>query len=212
MPDRIASWNGLTQMPMMATTDAAPMMPRYRRNSAFSGYSAGRARPRKWSANDDPASSMNTTTTHCAYAPNAPSEAGSVPKPPVDMVVRAWAPASKSVISPAHSNRVSRAVNPAYRYQRRRAVPRNRGVRRSGEMPGASARASSTPPSPRSGRIATDRMMIPIPPSHCVKARQMTMPWLRVPGSCVIEEPVVVNPAAVSKKALVKELISPVSR
>ena len=54
--------------------------------------------------------------------------------------------------------------------------------------------------------------MIPIPPSHCVSDRHIKMPWLSVPGSGAMEAPVVVKPAAVSKKASVNEVISPVRR
>ena len=39
-----------------------------------------------------------------------------------------------------------------------------RGWSRSVEMPGASARKSWAPPTPRSGKMATPRTMIPIPP------------------------------------------------
>ena len=56
---------------------------------------------------------MNTTTTHWAYALNAPSDPTSVLKPPVDRVVKEWATASNSVMSPAHKKRVSRRVKPA---------------------------------------------------------------------------------------------------
>ncbi len=55
---------------------------------------------------------MNTITTHCVYAPKAPIEPASVEKPPVDMVVSAWATAWNGVISPSMRSTASVAVSP----------------------------------------------------------------------------------------------------
>ncbi|OPY08667.1 MAG: hypothetical protein A4E67_00933 [Syntrophaceae bacterium PtaB.Bin038] len=76
-----------------------------------------------------------------------------------------------------------------------------RGVSRSLTGEGISALKSCMPPTPSSGRMARERMMIPMPPSHWVRARQKRMP-LEVPSRFDrTEAPVVVNPDMVSKKA-----------
>jgi hypothetical protein len=54
--------------------------------------------------------------------------------------------------------------------------------------------------------------MTPIPPSHCVIARQNEIPWGSTDGSDNIEAPVVVNPDAVSKMAFDMSGIAPDSR
>ena len=54
--------------------------------------------------------------------------------------------------------------------------------------------------------------MMPIPPTHCVVARQMSIEWDNTDGSGRIEAPVVVKPAVVSKKAFVGSPIAPVMR
>ena len=57
-----------------------------------------------------------------------------------------------------------------------------------------------------------DRTMIPMPPIHCVKDRQKAIPCESVPGSGMIDAPVVVNPAADSKNASVGLSMAPVRR
>ena len=54
-------------------------------------------------------------------------------------------------------------------------------------------------------------MMIPIPPSQCVKARQKLIPRgsASICSAVRIDEPVVVKPELASKKASAKELIEP---
>ncbi len=42
---------------------------------------------------------MKTITTHCAYALKAARDAALVPKPPVDIVVKEWVMASKTLMS-----------------------------------------------------------------------------------------------------------------
>ena len=66
---------------------------------------------------------------------------------------------------------------------------------------------------PSKGRIASERMMIPIPPNHCVILRQRknaVRKGLNITG--ITEAPVVVNPEMVSKKASVNEAADPVTR
>ncbi len=66
------------------------------------------------------------------------------------------------------------------------------------------------PPTPSIGRIARERTMIPMPPSHWVRERQSS----RLGGSASISvrivEPVVVKPLIVSKKALMYDGTAPV--
>ncbi len=54
--------------------------------------------------------------------------------------------------------------------------------------------------------------MIPMPPIHWVNARHHSTPWLNTAGSGTMDEPVVVNPAVVSKKASVIPGMAPVTR
>ncbi len=65
--------------------------------------------------------------------------------------------------------------------------------------PGVSVLMIWLPPIPSSGRIATARTMIPIPPSHCSSQRHKLIEGgsLSSPDSTV--EPVVVSAATVSK-------------
>ena len=56
---------------------------------------------------------MKRITTHWEYGLNAAMERASVLKPPVDMVVKAWAIASYRVMSPIQSSTASMAVNAA---------------------------------------------------------------------------------------------------
>ena len=53
---------------------------------------------------------MNTITTHCEYAENAPSDPELVLNPPVDSVVSEWFTASNRLISPSQSRNASMAV------------------------------------------------------------------------------------------------------
>ena len=155
---------------------------------------------------------MNTITIHCAKLSKAAIEAALVPKPPVDIVVKAWVIESNTPISVKERRVASATVNPRYTNQRRFAVSRKRGVNRSGDGPGDSARASCTPPVPNNGKMAIESTMIPIPPIHWVKARHHSTPCPNAAGSGIIEDPVVVIPAAVSKKASVIPLTEPVTR
>ncbi len=128
------------------------------------------------------------------------------------MVVSEWITAWKPLMSPIQSMKTSSSVMAAYSAHSLLAVSWNRGVRRSGVGPGASARASCIPPVPRKGRMATPRTMTPMPPSHWVSARQKAIPLGSVPGSSRIEAPVVVNPDAVSNTAFDMSGIAPVRR
>ena len=55
-------------------------------------------------------------------------------------------------------------------------------------------------------------MMIPMPPSHWVRARQKRIPFGSTLGSPRIDDPVVVNPDAVSKNASVRSGMAPLNR
>ena len=68
------------------------------------------------------------------------------------------------------------------------------------------------PPNPNIGRIATERTMIPIPPIHCINARQRRMEWVWAVTSENTVEPVVVKPAMVSYHASVMLVRLPLSQ
>ena len=55
------------------------------------------------------------------------------------------------------------------------------------------------------GTTARVNSMIPIPPIHCISARQMWMEWLRLSMSSITDTPVVENPDMDSKKASLTE-------
>jgi hypothetical protein len=54
--------------------------------------------------------------------------------------------------------------------------------------------------------------MIPIPPTHCVVARQISIACESTPGSANTVAPVVVNPAAVSNSGSTRPWSEPLSR
>ena len=60
------------------------------------------------------------------------------------------------------------------------------------------------PPKPNIGRIATLSTIIPMPPIHCINARQSKIECVCAATSVKTVEPVVVNPAIVSYQASVK--------
>src|SRR5690625_4896115 len=79
-----------------------------------------------------------------------------------------------------------------------------RGRKRSGIGEGNSALNRSIPPTPSLGKMATDRTIKPVPPSHCSKLRQSKMPW-GCPGTSVMTvAPVVVTPDIALKNASIE--------
>jgi hypothetical protein len=64
---------------------------------------------------------------------------------------------------------------------------------------------------PKMGKMASDRTIIPIPPSQCVKLLQNNIPCDKDSISFRIEDPVVVKPDMVSKNASVKFGMAPVN-
>ena len=67
--------------------------------------------------------------------------------------------------------------------------------------PGLSAFIRLTLPSPSFGISASSRTRTPMPPSHCVSARQSWMPRGSEAGAPKMEAPVVVKPETVSNSA-----------
>ena len=63
---------------------------------------------------------------------------------------------------------------------------------------------SCIPPICKVGRIANAKTIIPIPPNHCKKARQIKIPSDKLSNWTMTVEPVVVMPLIDSKKASVK--------
>ncbi len=107
--------------------------------------------------------------------------------------------ASKKLMPANMSNMVSTAVKSTYTLHKIRAVSWILGARRSLVGPGISARKSCMPPIPSIGRIARERTMNPIPPSHCVKALQKSRLGPRTSTLSNIVAPVVVKPDMDSK-------------
>ncbi len=80
-----------------------------------------------------------------------------------------------------------------------------RGLSLSWVIPVTSALNMSIPPEELSiGITAKVNSIMPIPPSHCMVARHMCMPWLICVTSSSTLAPVVVNPDIASKKASLK--------
>ena len=101
-----------------------------------------------------------------------------------------------------------------YTAQRRLAVSLTRGANRSEVGPGASARISSSPPTPRNGNTATARTMMPIPPNHCVIWRQNNNPGVASAKSAAEKmlDPEHVNPEIDSNRAPSNDPNRPVNR
>ena len=102
----------------------------------------------------------------------------------------------------SHSKSVSTKVKPTYINHNRFAVSVILGCNLSLLGPGASAVNNCIPPIPNNGNIAIARTMIPIPPIQCVVLRQNKTPLGTTSISAKTDEPVVVYPDIVSKKAL----------
>ena len=127
-----------------------------------------------------PASNMKSAMIHWAPGENAAIESACVEKPPVGIVAKACASASYGVIASSRpsqpseaSSRVNRIVSPMYRTHSIRAVSRIRSPRAAISGPGSSDSIICRPPTRSRGRTATARMMIPMPPSHCVNWRHI---------------------------------------
>ncbi len=97
-------------------------------------------------------------------------------KPPIETVLNTWI--SESKIGSPRSLRIRNNMMDKTRYIVHRcfAVSAMRGVSFSAAGPGASMFISCIPPTESLGRIAIARIKIPIPPSHCVKLLQKSIP------------------------------------
>ena len=125
-----------------------------------------------------------------------------VEKPPVDSVLIAWHIASKKFIGPAHSITHNIPVRAIYTIHRLLAVELMRGRSLSWVMPVTSALNSCMPPAWLSiGSTASEKSIIPIPPTQCITARQKSMARGNTSTSAITVRPVVVNPDMVSMKA-----------
>src|SRR6056297_768413 len=98
---------------------------------------------------------------------------------------------------------MSKNVMPAYTIQRILAESDNRGVNLSGTGLGTSALYNWMPPTPRNGRMARERTIMPMPPSHWIRLRQNKRLGAAPSMLVITDEPVVVNPDTDSKKASV---------
>jgi len=89
--------------------------------------------------------------------------------------------------------------------QSARAVSAIRGVSFSISSPGDSDSTSCAPPAPSSGRMATISTTMPIPPSHWVSCRHISIEreWVSNEMSPRTVAPVVVNPLMLSNSAFV---------
>ena len=102
-------------------------------------------------------------------------------------------------------------VKPMYTPHNRLAVWRTRGVSRSPVGPGASASSKLMPPEPTVGSTATTNTITPIPPIHCVVARQNNTPGPVPSIGRKTVAPVVVNPEIDSNIASSNAGIQPVN-
>ena len=168
---------------------------------------------------------MNTISTlSTAGFAKPPIEVSCVLNPPVAMVVKAWQSASYHPRPAIMSATMQDSESAQYTPQSSRAVSLIRGVSRSGDGPGASARKSCIPPTPSRGRMARLSTTMPMPPSHWIIERQSRGPRCSptvtaspVSGSVTtrcsmserIDAPVVVNPLTDSKAASVNDGICP---
>ena len=75
--------------------------------------------------------------------------------------------------------------------------------------PGISARIRCMARPSVMGSTAMANTSTPMPPTQWEKLRQYSVPWLRASTSVRMVEPVVVKPETVSKKASIKDGISP---
>ena len=135
------------------------------------------------------------------------------------MVVKVWVRLLNQESPPSRRSNASHKLKMRYVSHKVLAVCRMRGWIRSTVGPGTSARSREVPPMPMNGRIATENMMIPMPPIHWINARQkriprgmLSIPWgrwgWRVASPRMVA-PVVVSPDMASKKASVKEVMAP---
>ena len=161
-----------------------------------------RTRPRKRSTKFTPARSMKSAMIHCA--------AGGEGRDRVRLRreaagrhrrrTRARAPRTASSRRRSRASRARRggaSAEPSARCTGPRgAVPSSGSARRSAPTsgPGSSASIICRPPTRRRGRMATARMMIPIPPSHCVNWRHMDSERESSSKSVTTLAPVVVEP------------------
>lgn len=123
-------------------------------------------------------------------------------KPPVEIVVRAWATASNVCIPEIIYDTMQARVKT--RYIRPIELASCAVLGRTFSLSESSARKICIPPTLRNGSTDIAMMMIPIPPSHCRIARQRRIPGGAVSRPVMTVEPVVVIPDMASKKESVK--------
>ena len=87
-----------------------------------------------------------------------------------------------------------------------------RGRTISSDIPVASASKNCPEFPPNTGTNDMTKMMMPMPPIHCVKLRQKWRDRGKASMLSNVELPVVVKPQMDSKKALVNEGMAPLSR
>jgi len=121
--------------------------------------------------------------------------------PPHAMVVKVWVRLSYTPI-PANSSAMnSTAEMTTYTIHSILAVSLSLGLSLSSVGPGASALNNWRPATASLGRMAKNNMMIPMPPSHCIKQRQNSKAFEWDSISVIMVAPVVVKPDMDSNRA-----------
>src|SRR2546425_1289384 len=153
-----------------------------------------------------PAAAMKkTAAASTAGELKKPKLASCDENPPRLKVENEWTTASNQVMPTVLNTKAQASVMIAYTSHRPLAVSVMRGVSLLCFIgPGVSALMIWLPPTPSSGRIATARTMMPMPPSHCSSQRQKLIDGGSRSSPDKTVEPVVVSAATVSKYASVK--------
>ncbi|KAF5410557.1 MAG: hypothetical protein C5S43_04610 [Candidatus Methanocomedens sp.] len=121
--------------------------------------------------------------------------------PPHDMVVKVWVRPSYTPIPAASSAMNCIAERTTYTIHNILAVSLSLGLSLSSVGPGASALNNCRPATANLGRTAKNSMMIPMPPSHCIKQRQNSKAFEWDSISVIMVAPVAVMPDMDSNRA-----------
>ena len=135
-----------------------------------------------------------------------------VEKPPVATMEKAWFSASKASILQQNNKRNVIAVLKIYKSHKLRALSAIFGCNLSFTGPAVSARTICIAPAPRLDSKATNKTIIPMPPSQWVTLRHIKMARGCPSISSSTEAPTVANPDIASKNASATVSNVPASR
>ena len=128
------------------------------------------------------------------------------------MMLNEWQMLSNHPMPPAQSSVTQATVRMMYTVHISLVVMLIFGCNLSCSTPVASALNNCRLPPPKIGSRAMVKHTMPKPPTHCVRARQKSMPRGMVSRWSTTVKPVVVKPDIVSKKAPATEGISPLNK